>query len=383
MKKILGLLVLGSMFITVTLFAEQRIPQNIPLYTGKKQLDEVSTIFISPTDQYLEMHIKKIDGHRFNEEKKEYIFDIDKYLVLPGTHNIVVGYAYYTPGKYKDRKKVYDELKTTITTKPNYMYELCQNRRTYVSDPKDIRVREYKPGEQYFEVYRMNLKDIKAQIEKLNPKEDSEKISDQYNQLARTYQKLGEHKDAVEAYEDAIKFNQQKAALYYGMMIPSLIELKDYSKALQNIEQMKKHEKRDWITNGLYGEVYGDMGQYDKALGYFNKAVNDAPLMNKEGLRRRLAYFYEKAGMSEKHKEAIEEMSEDKDKADKLYVEITEEVLNLKRKYKPLSDDKKKAYEADLKQIMEKYSLNEDKLFAIVTATLEKHEKEFADKYKQ
>lgn len=382
MKKLLASIILSAIFLAVNLCAEDRVPQYIPLYNEQKPLDEVSTIFISPTDQYLEMHIKEIDGRKFNEEKKEYIFDIDKYLVLPGAHNIVVGYAYYTPGKYKDRKKAYDELKTSITTKPNYMYELCQNRRTYVSDPKEIRVREYKPGEQYFEVYRMNVKDIRAQIEKLNPKDDGEKISDQYNQLARTYQKLREHKDAVDAYEKAIKFNQQKAALYYGMMVPSLIELKDYSKALQSIEQMKKYEKRNWVTNGLYGEVYGDMGQYDKALDYFKNAVNDAPLMNKEGLRRRLAYFYERAGMGEKHKEAMKEMSEDRDKSDKLYVEITEEVLNLQRKYKPLSEDKKKAYEVELKQIIKKHNLTEDKLFMIITTTLEKHEKEFAEKYK-
>ncbi len=222
------------MILAVNLCAEDRSAKSIPLYSEKKQLDEVSTIFVSPEDHYLEMHIKVIDGHRFNEEKEEYYFDIDKYLVLPGSHDIVVGYAYFTPGKYKDRKKVYDELKTTITTKPNYMYELRQNLRKYVSDPQEIRISEYKPGEKYFEVYRLNLEEIKAQIEKLNPKEDSGKISDKYFELARTYQKLREHKDAVDAYENAVNFNPQKSALY-GMLIPSLIEIKEYPKAIQTI----------------------------------------------------------------------------------------------------------------------------------------------------
>ncbi len=112
--------------------------------------------------------------------------------------------------------------------------KLRQNLRKYVSDPQEIRISEYKPGEKYFEVYRLNLEEIKAQIEKLNPKEDSGKISDKYFELARTYQKLREHKDAVDAYENAVNFNPQKSALY-GMLIPSLIEIKEYPKAIQTI----------------------------------------------------------------------------------------------------------------------------------------------------
>lgn len=384
MNRIIAALTLIVMTATVNLYAEVRIPKFIPLYDEKKSLDEVSTIFISPEDHYLEMHVRAIDGHRFNIEKKEYYSDIDKYLVLPGTHDIVVGYSYITPAKkHEDRKKIYDELTTTITTKPNHLYELRQNHRRYVSDPKEIRVDEYKPGEKYFVVYRRNVIDIKEQIEKLNTKDDSKKISDQYNQLAITYRKLKEHKNAVEAYENAVKFNPEKSALYYAMTIPSLIEIKEYSKAMQTIEKMKKYEKREWITDGLYGEVYGDMGQYDKAISYFTKAVDNAPLMNKEGLRERLAFFYRKAGMSEKYQITLRAISEDRDKKDKLYIEITKEVRGLAKVNKESSAEDKKKHEEAFKKILEKYNITEDKLFEIMTVTMENHEKEFAEQYKK
>lgn len=374
-------LILSSIFIAATLSAEERAPKTTPLYNEKKLPEEIATIFISPEDHYLEMHIKDIDGHKFNEERQYNYIDIDKYLVLPGTHNIVVGYAYYTSAeKYSDRKKVYDELKTTITTKPGYMYELRQNHRRYASDPKEIRVSEYRPGEKYFDVYRRQVKEIKSQIEKLNPKEDSEKISDKYFELARRYQDLKEHNNAVEAYENAIKYNPKKLALY-GMVVPSLIELKEYAKARDIIEKMRKYEKRGWIVDALYGEIYGGMNDYRKAIEHFDKAVNSAPLMNKDALRERMAYFYNKAGMKEEYRLTMIEVMRDREKKEGLYLQITKEIAELKKDKAQFSESERKTYSEARKRIMEKYGLDEDKLFEIVTTTLYKHEKEFGDKY--
>lgn len=381
MKNPLIILIVTIIFLASTLYAADPVPKTIALYKGKRQPEEISTIFISETECLNHLYISEIDGQKIAEQRPEYHGDMNKYLVLPGSHKIAIEYLAYSPKKIDGkREKVFLETTIMINTKPNYYYQLFQNVRKYVSEPVTMRAHEYKPGEEYFDVYRMQVNDIRSQIDKLNPKTDSEKISDKYFELGRKYQDLREYTNAIEAYENAIKYNPKKPALY-GMVVPSLIKLNEYAKAFEIIEKMKEYEKREWIIDGLYGEVYGAMNNYDKAIKSFEKAVNGAPIMNKDGIRGRLAYIYSKAGMNEKYRLTMIEVIKDREQKDALYLQITKEIAELNKEKAQFSEDERNAYAEARKRIMKKYDLSEDKLFEIVTSTMYKHEKEFGDKY--
>ena len=92
----------------------------------------------------------------------------------------------------------------------------------------------------------------------------------------------GELKDyygAISDYDKVIELNSNypmqynKIAMVYNNKAYTYVKQKEYSKALPFVEKALELDKSDWHFWDTRGEIYLNLGQYEKALSDLNKAI--------------------------------------------------------------------------------------------------------------
>ena len=378
MRKIFVLTILMIFLHNVAYCAIYPDRETIKVYEGEtRNPSEVGTIFIDPNHHLLDMRISQIDNMKFNEDDKVIYFDTNRYEVLPGKHKIVVGYKEFKPKPNPDREKTYHEVSTTINIKPGYIYELDQHIRKYVSDPVGIRVAEYLPGQKMFKTLRRINEQDKEDIAKMDPVKDKDKILYRYRSMFRNYIELGEPENAKKTCQEALKMYPEDDELN-KMMFTVLMRLEDYAAAEKKVKEIQKYEKRAWVTDGLWAEIYAANKQKDKAVVYFNRAIEQAPDQTKQKIMLSLASFYRKMGDEDKFRDTMKRRAIEQQRVDKLYLEITEEYMKLMQGSDVMDEEaRSRASQA----IMEKYNINFDQVYTILTSTLYRYGEELQEKY--
>jgi len=130
--------------------------------------------------------------------------------------------------------------------------------------------------------------------------EDYRETSDYWIVLGISYFETKMYKEAIEAYEHAIKINPTFARAYRGLgFIYS--ELKMYKEAIETINKAIRLEPGDADTYFTLGFIYGKTNMFSKAAETFKQAIRIKP--DHVAAHSRLGLIYDILGMS---KEAIE-----------------------------------------------------------------------------
>jgi len=122
--------------------------------------------------------------------------------------------------------------------------------------------------------------------------------SEAHNYLGKVYETLGNDAEAILAYQGALKNLQ-----YVTPQLPhwnlALIYLrqKQYDKALEALQQVRKIEPTNGVVLDKIGETYLQKGESENALSFFKEAVSLAPSDHRAHYR--LASFYLEKGPRE------------------------------------------------------------------------------------
>lgn len=125
--------------------------------------------------------------------------------------------------------------------------------------------------------------------------------------LGNTYYKTKDPESAIEAYEYAIITNEKFEYAYIDC-IDCLCKMKNYSRALQHLEDFAKHFELDDTTLSFFGNCYEGLEDYAKARSYYAKAAQDDPIpLDGVVIHFRIGICYAKEGLQKQACNAFEE----------------------------------------------------------------------------
>jgi tetratricopeptide (TPR) repeat protein len=118
--------------------------------------------------------------------------------------------------------------------------------------------------------YNLAVADYLAAIE-ADPKMDVA-----YYELGATYQALGQHAKAVDAFGKAISIKGNNADYHYGRCV-SHSWLGNFSAAINDCEAAARLRPRDADMLGVLGRLYEDSGQKQRAIDTYKLALSINP----------------------------------------------------------------------------------------------------------
>jgi tetratricopeptide (TPR) repeat protein len=93
--------------------------------------------------------------------------------------------------------------------------------------------------------------------------------------LAYNYRRLGEKKKEVEEWKKAIQLSNKPR--YIKNLGAVYVEMGEYKKAAQKLEEVLKLDSDDHLTHSDLGKLYVMMKENDKAKIHFHKAIDSEP----------------------------------------------------------------------------------------------------------
>jgi Flp pilus assembly protein TadD len=194
-------------------------------------------------------------------------------------------------------RKVISEYNIWVNQKNNYNENTTQttnNKSTNSSSLSDIQI-----ALQYFQngEYALAVREFSRYLEK------NSKNTDVLMWRAMAKGELKDYYGAINDYDKVIELNSNypmqynKIGMAYNNKAYTYVKKKEYNEALPFVERALELDKTDWHFWDTRGEIYLNLGQYEKALSDFNKAIKIEGNSNSFYLR---GMTYMKLGNKEK-----------------------------------------------------------------------------------
>jgi tetratricopeptide (TPR) repeat protein len=233
---------------------------------------------------------------RYNQNQK-YLYDMKKWILelkpqikeqkfinrLNGEYSVLTSMEDDDLGRatkaLKQRensiREVISEYNTWINTENNKKSNTANTKKIKKTENKDSSLNEVQIALQHFQnkEFALAIRNFSKYLER-----DS-KNTDVIMWRAMAKGELNDYYGAISDYDKVIELNSNypmqynKIGMAYNNKAYTFVKRKEYKKALPFIEKALEIDSSDWHFWDTRGEIYLNLGQYNKALSDLNKAI--------------------------------------------------------------------------------------------------------------